>query len=124
MLPDRVTVKIVGYQHQPIFNLGALTGIQSLSMNVAVQPSVTMRFLLTQPPAIWKGENHAKTEIRSISERGATLVEYAIALSVFLVSMFAVIEFGGPSGRTMLLLMLPGVERDMPLSTRLLRQRP
>ena len=28
------------------------------------------------------------------SERGATLVEYAIALSVFLVSMFAVIEFG------------------------------
>ena len=28
------------------------------------------------------------------SERGAALVEYAIALSVFLVSMFAVIEFG------------------------------
>ena len=28
------------------------------------------------------------------SERGATLVEYALALSVFLVSMFAVIEFG------------------------------
>ena len=28
------------------------------------------------------------------NERGATLVEYAIALSVFLVSMFAVIEFG------------------------------
>lgn len=52
VLPEKVTVKIVGYQHQPIFNLGALTGIQSLSMNVAVQPSVTMRFLLTQPPAI------------------------------------------------------------------------
>jgi Flp pilus assembly protein TadG len=28
------------------------------------------------------------------SERGATLVEFAIALSVFLVAMFAVIEFG------------------------------
>lgn len=28
------------------------------------------------------------------SERGATLVEFAIALTVFLVSMFAVIEFG------------------------------
>ena len=28
------------------------------------------------------------------SERGATLVEFALALSVFLVSMFAVIEFG------------------------------
>ena len=52
VLPEKVTVKIVGYQHQPIFNLGALTGIQGLSTNVAVQPSVTMRFLLTQPPAI------------------------------------------------------------------------
>lgn len=28
------------------------------------------------------------------SERGATLVEFALALSVFLVAMFAVIEFG------------------------------
>ena len=52
VLPQKVTVKIVGYQHQPIFNLGALTGISGLSTNVAVQPSVTMRFLLTQPPAI------------------------------------------------------------------------
>ena len=52
VLPQRVTVKIVGYQHQPIFNLGALTGITGLSTNVAVQPSVTMRYLLTQPPPI------------------------------------------------------------------------
>jgi hypothetical protein len=52
LLPQRVTVKIVGYQHQPIFDLGALTGIDGLSTNVAVQPSVTMRYLLTQPPPL------------------------------------------------------------------------
>ena len=52
ILPQRVTVQIVGYQHQPIFDLGALTGVNGLSTNVAVKPSVTMRYLLTQPPAI------------------------------------------------------------------------
>jgi len=52
VLPQKVTVKIVNYQHQPIFNLGGLTGITALSTNVAVQPSVTMRYLLTQPPPI------------------------------------------------------------------------
>ena len=52
VLPEKVTVTIVGYEHQSIFNLGALTGISGLSTNVAVQPSVTMRYLLTQPPAI------------------------------------------------------------------------
>ena len=52
VLPQRVTVKIINYQHQSIFNLGALTGITALSTNVAVQPSVTMRYLLTQPPPI------------------------------------------------------------------------
>lgn len=52
LLPQRVTVKIVGYEHQPIFDLGGLTGIEGLSTNVEVQPSVTMRYLLTQPPPI------------------------------------------------------------------------
>jgi hypothetical protein len=52
LLPQRVTVKIVGYEHQPIFDVGALTGIDGLSTNVPVQPSVTMRYLLTQPPAL------------------------------------------------------------------------
>jgi hypothetical protein len=52
VLPQRVTVEIVGYEHQPIFDLGALTGFAALSTNVAVKPSVTMRYLLTQPPAI------------------------------------------------------------------------
>src|SRR5687768_2041921 len=28
LLPQRVTVKIINYQHQPIFNLGGLTGVK------------------------------------------------------------------------------------------------
>ena len=51
-IPETVTVSIVGYQHQSIFNLGALINRTGVSMNVDVKPSVTMRFLLTQPPPI------------------------------------------------------------------------
>ena len=52
VLPETVKVQIVGYMHQPIFDLGKLTNQSTLSTNVAVKPSVTMRYLLTQPPAI------------------------------------------------------------------------
>jgi len=52
LLPERVTVKIVGYKHQPIFDLGSLINSVGLSMNIDVKPSVTMRYLLTQPPPI------------------------------------------------------------------------
>lgn len=52
ILPQRVTVKIVEYQHEPIFDLGALTKSVGLSLNIDVKPSVTMRYLLTQPPPI------------------------------------------------------------------------
>jgi hypothetical protein len=48
-VPDTVTVNIVGYQHQSIVNLGALLKNTALSTNVDVKPSVTMRYLLTQP---------------------------------------------------------------------------
>jgi Flp pilus assembly protein TadG len=51
-IPDTVTVTIVGYPHQPIFDLGALTKTVGLSMAVDVKPSVRMRYLLTQPPPI------------------------------------------------------------------------
>ena len=50
ILPQTVTVKITSFKHQPIFDLGALTKVPSLSLNVDVKPSVTMRYLLTQPP--------------------------------------------------------------------------
>ncbi|HSL54765.1 MAG TPA: TadE/TadG family type IV pilus assembly protein [Pyrinomonadaceae bacterium] len=52
LIPETVTIQIVGYQHQPIFNVGALTKSTGLSLNVDVKPSVTMRYLLTQPPPI------------------------------------------------------------------------
>jgi Flp pilus assembly protein TadG len=51
VLPETVTVQIIGYQHKSIFDVGALTK-SKLSLNVDVKPSVTMRYLLTQPPPI------------------------------------------------------------------------
>lgn len=50
VLPQTVKVQITSFKHQPLFDLGAITKIPSLSMNVDVKPSVTMRYLLTQPP--------------------------------------------------------------------------
>lgn len=48
VLPDTITVKVIGYQYQPIFDLGLLTSSEGLSLNIDVSPSVTMRF--TGPP--------------------------------------------------------------------------
>ena len=48
-LPKTVKVQITGYKYQPIFDLGAMTKTSALSLNVDVKPSVTMRYLLTQP---------------------------------------------------------------------------
>lgn len=50
VLPQTVRVQITSFKHQPIFDLGKITRIDSLSLNVDVKPSVTMRYLLTQPP--------------------------------------------------------------------------
>jgi Flp pilus assembly protein TadG len=50
-VPETVTIVIEGYKHKPIFDLGKLTK-SKLSTNVDVKPSVTMRYLLTQPPPI------------------------------------------------------------------------
>lgn len=50
VLPKTVTVAISGYKYKPVFDVGKLVNISSLSLNVDVKPSVTMRFLLTQPP--------------------------------------------------------------------------
>ena len=48
-VPDLVKVSIISYQHQPIIDLGKMLNNTSLSINVDVKPSVTMRYLLTQP---------------------------------------------------------------------------
>ncbi|HEY0380255.1 MAG TPA: TadE family protein [Pyrinomonadaceae bacterium] len=50
VLPQTVTVQISGYKYQPVFDLGQLIKAPSLSLNIEVKPSVTMRYLLTQPP--------------------------------------------------------------------------
>jgi Flp pilus assembly protein TadG len=49
-LPKTVKVQIIGFKHQPIFDLGAMIKQPSLSLAVQVKPSVTMRYLITQPP--------------------------------------------------------------------------
>jgi len=52
LLPQTVKVQIIGFTHQPIFDIGALTKQPTLSLNVDVKPSVKMRYLLVQPPAL------------------------------------------------------------------------
>ena len=52
VVPATVTIQIVGYQYEPIFDLGLFTGLDGLSLNIDVSPSVTMRYLLDQPPPI------------------------------------------------------------------------
>jgi Flp pilus assembly protein TadG len=44
-----VKVSIINYQHQPLFDIGAMLKTPALSMEVDVKPSVTMRYLLTTP---------------------------------------------------------------------------
>jgi Flp pilus assembly protein TadG len=48
-VPQTVSVQITGFKHQPIFDLGKLMKSPTLSMNVDVKPTVTMRYLLYQP---------------------------------------------------------------------------
>jgi Flp pilus assembly protein TadG len=50
VLPQTVTVNVVNYKYQPLFDLGKLTNSSTLSLNIDMKPSVTMRYLLTQPP--------------------------------------------------------------------------
>jgi Flp pilus assembly protein TadG len=47
--PAMVTVEIVNFKHTPIFDLGKLMN-SSMSLNIDIKPSVTMRYLLTQSP--------------------------------------------------------------------------
>ena len=49
VLPQTVTVSITAFKHQPILDLGKLVKSTTLSMNIDVKPSATMRYLLTQP---------------------------------------------------------------------------
>ena len=46
---DSVTVKIVNYKYQPLFNLGKLTGIPALSLNIDMNANATMKQLFNGP---------------------------------------------------------------------------
>ena len=48
---DSVTVKIVNYQYQPLFDLGLITGVKSLSLNIPMNASATMHQLYNGPTA-------------------------------------------------------------------------
>lgn len=48
-LPERVTVRISGFNYKPVFDLGALVGSKKLSLKIQVKPSTTMRLLSTTP---------------------------------------------------------------------------
>jgi Flp pilus assembly protein TadG len=48
-IPDTVTVSITNYPHKPVFDIGKMLNITTLSTAVDVKPSVTMRYLLTTP---------------------------------------------------------------------------
>lgn len=46
---DSVTVKIVNYQYQPLFDIGKLTGVTALSLNINLNASATMHQLYNGP---------------------------------------------------------------------------
>lgn len=46
---DSVTVKIVNYKYQPLFDLGKMTGISALSLNININASATMHQLFNGP---------------------------------------------------------------------------
>jgi TadE-like protein len=48
---DSVTVRINGYNYTPLFDLGKLTGISGLSLNIPMNASVTMHQLYNGPTA-------------------------------------------------------------------------
>jgi Flp pilus assembly protein TadG len=48
-VPPTITVKITGFKHQPLFDLGGLLMNKTFSLNIDVKPSVTMRYLLSTP---------------------------------------------------------------------------
>ena len=48
-VPQTVAVTVSGFNFQPVFDLGGLMRNNGLSLNIALNPSVTMRYLLTTP---------------------------------------------------------------------------
>ena len=49
-VPESITVSISGFKHESLFNIGGLLK-NTVSMDIDVKPSITMRYMLTQPLA-------------------------------------------------------------------------
>ena len=48
-VPATITVEITDFEHEPLFNLGALLKNDAISLNIDVKPSITMRYMLNTP---------------------------------------------------------------------------
>jgi hypothetical protein len=48
---DSVTVRIVNYKYQPLFDLGKITGVPALTLNIDMKASATMHQLYNGPTA-------------------------------------------------------------------------
>lgn len=48
-VPQTVTIVIADFKYEPMFGLGALTNNATLNLNIDLEPSATMRYLLTTP---------------------------------------------------------------------------
>jgi Flp pilus assembly protein TadG len=45
-VPTTVTISFVNYKHVPVFDLGKMLNVTTLSLNVDVKPSITMHYML------------------------------------------------------------------------------
>jgi hypothetical protein len=48
-VPDAITITITGFKHESLFDIGGLLKSSTISMDIDVKPSVSMRYMLTQP---------------------------------------------------------------------------
>lgn len=48
-VPQAITITISGYKHESLFDIGGLLKNSTISMDIDVKPSVSMRYLLTTP---------------------------------------------------------------------------
>ena len=48
-VPPAITISISGFKHQSLFDIGGLLKSSTISMDIDVKPSVSMRYMLTTP---------------------------------------------------------------------------
>jgi len=48
-VPPAITISISGFKHESLFDIGGLLKSSTISMDIDVKPSVSMRYMLTTP---------------------------------------------------------------------------